>query len=179
MHAKSFTDLTVKKIPSVIPWAETQQNALDKLKELLSKATMDSLNIVDFEKPFNIHVDASDYAVGAVVSQTDEKGIEQPITFASQKLNNTQRGWSTVEKESYAAMWTLQKYRNWLFAAKIVIFCDHNPVVYLTEACSKSAKLMRWALAIQEFDVKFCYKPGKNNTAADYLSRPSPAGDSE
>jgi len=59
MHAKSFTDLTVKKIPSVIPWAETQQNALDKLKELLSKATMDSLNIVDFEKPCSIHVDAS------------------------------------------------------------------------------------------------------------------------
>ena len=60
-----------------------------------------------------------------------------------------------------------------------VIFCDHNSVVYLTEACSKSVKLMQWALAIQEFDVKFCYKPGKNNTVADYLSRPSPAGDSE
>jgi len=61
---------------------------------------------------------ASDYVVGAIVSQTDEKGIEQPITFASHKLNNTQHRWSTVEKESYAAMWALQKYRNWLLAAK-------------------------------------------------------------
>jgi len=38
---------------------------------------------------------------------------------------------------------------------------------------------MRWALAIQEFDVKFCYKPGRSNTAADYLSRPGPTVDGE
>jgi len=87
MHAKLLSDLTAKKIPSVIPCAETHENALDKLEELYCKATMNSLNIVDFEKPFNIHVDASDYAVGAVVSQTDEKGIEQPTAFTSQKLN--------------------------------------------------------------------------------------------
>ena len=87
MHAKLLSDLTAKKIPSVIPCAETHENALDKLEELYCKATMNSLNIVDFEKPFNIHVDASDYAVGAVVIQTDEKGIEQPTAFTSQKLN--------------------------------------------------------------------------------------------
>ena len=171
--------MTAKNIPFATPWGKTQQGAFDKLKELLCKATVDSLYIVDFSKPFNIHVDASDYVVGSVVSQTDDKGIERPIAFASRKLNSTQRGWSTIEKESYAAMWALQKYRNWLFAAKITIFCDHNPITYLTEASPKSAKLMRWALAIQEFDVKFCYKPGRTNTAADYLSRPSPAGDSE
>ena len=179
MHAKPLTDLTAKKVSSVIPWGKTQQDAFDKLKELLCKATMDPLYIVDFNKPYNIHVDSSDYAVGALISQTDENGIERPIAFASRKLNDTQRGWSTIEKESYGAMWALQKYRNWLFLAKITVFCDHNPVTYLTEASPKSAKLMRWALAIQEFDVTFCFKPGKINTAADYLSRPSPAGEEE
>ena len=179
MHAKPLTDLTAKRVPSLIPWGKTHDDALDKLKEFLCKATMYPLYIVDFHKPFNIHVDASNYAVGALVSQTDDNGFERPIAFASRKLNSTQRGWSTIEKELYTAMWALQKYRNWLFAAKITVFCDHNPVTYLTEASPKSAKLMRWALAIQEFDVKFCYKPGRNNTAADYLSRPGPTVDGE
>jgi len=47
-------------------------------------------------------VDASDYAVGALVSQADDNGFERPISFASRKLNSTQRGWSTIEKESFA-----------------------------------------------------------------------------
>ena len=115
MHAKPLSDLTAKKVPSVIPWGKTQQDGFDKLKELLCKATMDPLYIVDFNKPYNIHVDSSDYAVGALISQTDDNGIERPIAFASRKLNVTQHGWSTIEKESYAAMWALQKYRNWLF----------------------------------------------------------------
>jgi len=68
-------------------------------------------------------------------------------------------------------------YRNWLFGADVVVYSDHNPVTYLTEASPKSANLMWRALAIQEFNVKFCYKPGNRNTAADCLCRPSPAED--
>ena len=55
--------------------------------------------------------------VGAVVSQSDENGDEKPIAFASKKLNSTQQGWSTIEKESYAAMWALQKIQ------KLDIWC--------------------------------------------------------
>jgi len=124
-------------------------------------------------------VDASDYAVGMVISQTDDHGNEKPVAFASKKLNKTQRGWSTIEKESFAAMWALQRYRHWLFLADIVIHSDHNPITYLTEASPKSPKLMRWALAIQGYNVKFSYKPGKKNVAADCLSRPGPAKDEE
>ena len=61
--------------------------------------------------------------------------------------------------------------------ADIVIHSDHNPITYLTEASPKSPKLMRWALAIQGYNVKFSYKPGKKNVAADCLSRPGPAKD--
>jgi len=74
-------------------------------------------------------------------------------------------------------MWALQKYRHWFFEAQILIYSDHNPITYLTEASPKSPKLMIWALPIQEYNVRFCYKPGKYNTAADCLSRLDPAGD--
>ena len=59
MHAKPLTDLTAKRVHSFIPWGKTHNNALNKLKELLCKATMYRLYIVDYHKPFNIHVDAS------------------------------------------------------------------------------------------------------------------------
>ena len=95
---------------------------------------MNPLNIVDFSKPYNIHVDTSNYIVGAVVSQSGENGGEKPIAFVSKKLNSTQQGWSAIEKESYAAMRALQKFRNWIFGAEVVVHSDHNPITYLTEA---------------------------------------------
>ena len=66
-----------------------------------------------------------------------------------------------MEKEAYAGLWSLQKYRGWVFGAADTVHSDHNPLTYLTESAPKSAKLMRWALALQEFNVTFKYKPGK------------------
>ena len=160
----------------MIPWGTPQQIAFDKLKQLLINAVEKPLQIIDPAKPYHIHVDASDYPVGAVLGQPGDQGSEQPIAFASKKLNATQRNWATVEKETFAILWSLQKYRHWLFGADIIVYSDHNPVTYLTEAASKSAKVMRWALAIQEYNVKFVYKAGRTNVAADCLSRLVPAG---
>ena len=173
-HAKALTDLTAKRIPNKIPWREAQQKAFDKLKTLLCEATEKPLSIVDFNKPFNLFVDASDYAIAGILTQTDDQGKEKPIAFASHKLSDTQKAWATVEKEAYAALWSLQKYRSWVFGAAVTVHSDHNPLTYLTDSAPKSAKLMRWALALQEFNVTFKYKPGKNNVAADCLSRLGP-----
>ena len=173
-HAKALTDLTAKRIPNKIPWREAQQKAFDKLKTLLCEATEKPLSIVDFNKPFNLFVDASDYAIAGILTQTDDQGKEKPIAFASHKLSDTQKAWATVEKEAYAALWSLQKYRSWVFGAADTVHSDHNPLTYLTDSAPKSAKLMRWALALQEFNVTFKYKPGKNNVAADCLSRLGP-----
>ena len=64
---------------------------MDKLKELLRKAVDTPLQIIDFTKPFHLHVDASsDYAVGAILSQINAQGVDQPIAFASKKLDGTQ-----------------------------------------------------------------------------------------
>ena len=82
-----------------------------------------------------------------------------------------QCAWSTIEREAYAALMALQKYRNWIFESEVTVHSDHNPLLYLTESVPKSAKLMRWALALQEFSVTFKYRAGPNNVAADCLSR--------
>ena len=84
----------------------------------------------------------------------------------------TQKAWSTIEKEAYAAIWALQKFRNWIFGQPTtVIYSDHNPLTYITESSTKSAKLMRWLLSLQSYNVTFKYKEGRKNVVADCLSR--------
>jgi len=137
----------------------------------LCKATTEPLYVIDFTKPFNLFVNASGYSTRAVLTQTSDDGIELPVAFSSTKLSPTQSKWSTIEREAYAALVALQKYRNWIFGSKVTVHSDHNPLLYLTESAHKSSKLMRWALGLQEFSVTFKYRSGKNNAAADCLSR--------
>lgn len=66
-----------------------------------------------------------------------------------------------MENEAYAALIMLQKFRSLVWGTKVTIHLDHNPLTYLTESVPKSAKLVRWALALQEFDVDICYYAGK------------------
>ena len=91
--------------------------------------------------------------------------------FISQKLTDTQRRWATIEKEAYAIVWALTKLKEVIIDSKIHIFTYHNSLTYLTESMSKSAKLVRWSLALQTFDVDVKYTKGKLNVVADCLSR--------
>ena len=59
----------------------------------------------------------------------------------------------------------------YIICSKNHIFTDHNPLTYLTESMSKSAKQVRWSLALQTFDVDAKYTKGKLNVAADCLSK--------
>ena len=78
---------------------------------------------------------------------------------------------STIEREAYAALVALRKYRNWIFGSRVTVHSDHNPLLCITESAPKSAKLMRWSLSLAEFEVTFKYRAGKSNVAADFLSR--------
>jgi hypothetical protein len=93
-------------------------------------------------KPFVIYVDASNFAVGACMTQVSEEG-ERPVAFASCKFNNTQERWAIIHKETYAALWALQKFKQWIFGKNVIVYSDHNPITFLTETAPKSAKLMR------------------------------------
>jgi len=163
--AKCLTDLTCKAVPNKLPWRDEHQQAFDTLKRLLCEAVTNPLYIVDFNSAFNLSVDASGYAVACILSQTDECGNEKPIALGSQKLTDAQaKAWSTIEKEAFAVIWALNKYRCWLFCSPTVhIYSDHNPLLYITESAAKSSKLTRWALALAEFHISFHYRPGALN----------------
>lgn len=169
--ARILTDLTHKHMPNKVRWEVKHQQALDKLKSDLQEAVKHPLHSVDFGKDFGLLVDASATAVGCCLIQWNDDGSEKPISFSSTKLSPTQSRWATIEREAFAVISGLKKYRSWIFRAKVIVFSDHNPLTYLTEAAPKSAKLARWALALQEFNLEFRYRAGNKNAAADFLSR--------
>jgi hypothetical protein len=90
-----------------------------KIKELLSKEVL--LTYPNFNEPFDVHTDASDLQLGAVISQ---KGV--PIAFYSRKLNKVQRNYTTTERELLAIVETLKEYRNILLGQQIKVYTDHK-----------------------------------------------------
>jgi len=119
--AKPLTHLTGKRIPSRIPWGQEERQVFVELKAKSCQAANESLQIINFLKPFSIHVDASDYAVAGILTQPDEDGTQRPVEFISSKLNPTQTKWSTIEKETYATIWALKKFRKWIFGKPVVV----------------------------------------------------------
>jgi len=73
------------------------------------------------------YVDASSYAVAGYVVQCDDAGDDHPVAFFSSKLSASERNWSTTEREAYAALLTVKKYREWLFGSKIIFTATTIP----------------------------------------------------
>jgi len=105
------------------------------------------------------------------VSQVDAKGeIEHPIAYFSQKLTTTEQRWSTIEREAYAVVASLEKFHNLIYGSVIVVFSDHNPLSYIVDSVSNSAKLTRWSLALQEYNLVFRYDKAAHNIVADCVA---------
>ena len=68
-------------------------------------------------------------------------------------------------------MFALRKFRIFVFGTEVTVFSDFNPLMYLRECAPKSAKLTRWAIGLQEFNISWLFRPGHKNQAADCLSR--------
>lgn len=136
-------------------------NVKNQLKEAIS------LNQPDYNKTFDLTTDASNDAIGAVLSQDNK-----PLTFISRVLSKTEARYATNEKEMLAIVWALKKLRNYLYGVKnIRIFTDHQPLTFALSDKNPNAKLRRWRSLIEEYAPEILYKPGKENVVADALSR--------
>ena len=166
--AAPLTDMTKGCAPSRFVMNEEQLKSFNLLKDVLSSDEV--LVAPNYSKPFKIYSDASDHSVGACLTQ-EYNGFDRPIAFVSSKFSDTQKRWSTIEKESFAIIFALRKFDCIVFGHRVEVYSDHNPLHYLASGIPKSAKLTRWALALQRYDLKISHYAGKLNRAADFLSR--------
>lgn len=142
--------------------------AFETCKNLLTNDPI--LQHPDFTKPFILTTDASNFALGAILSQ-GTIGSDKPICFASRTLSETESRYSTIEKELLAIVWATKYFRPYLFGRKFQIVTDHKPLTWIMNLKEPNSKLVRWRLKLEEFDYEVVYKKGKWNTNADALSR--------
>ena len=127
----------------------------------------------NFDLPFKLSVDASNFGVGAVLSQDDENGVEHPVSFYSKKLNQHERAYSTIEKEALALITSLQHFEIYLKNGRfpVNVKTDHNPLVFINKMKNNNQRLLRWSFFLQEYDLVITHIKGKDNVVADCLSR--------
>ncbi|GBN26413.1 Retrovirus-related Pol polyprotein from transposon 297 [Araneus ventricosus] len=164
-----LTDLTKRKVLNILPWSIEVEEAFVKIKDELIR--MPTLHTPDISRPFWLYTDASATAIGACLAQHDDVGKELAIAFFSKKLTPTQMKWSTSEIEAFCVLEALKKFDTWVFGGKILVLSDHNPLTYLTNSAPRGAKLSRWALALQRYNLTVSYRKGIQHGNADALSR--------
>ncbi|GJW95689.1 reverse transcriptase domain-containing protein [Tanacetum coccineum] len=142
--------------------------AFQTLKKKLTEAPI--LIAPNWDQPFELMCDASDYAIGAVLGQRIEKHF-RPIHYASKTMTEAETNYTTTEKEMLAVVYAFEKFRSYLIMNKSVVYTDHSALKYLFNKKDAKARLLRWVLLLQEFDFKVIDTKGAENYAADHLSR--------
>ena len=156
-----LTRLTSKNVP--FKWTEIEQKAFDEIKRKITKDTM--LTYPDFNKPFDVHTDASDKQIGAVISQNGK-----PVAHFSRTLNSAQKNYTVTDKELLSIVEVLKEYRPILYGHTVRVYTDHKNLTH-SNTQTVSQRIMRWRLVIEEFGIELIYIKGEHNVAADALSR--------
>ncbi|GJT94710.1 reverse transcriptase domain-containing protein [Tanacetum coccineum] len=171
--ARPMTHLLEKETPFV--FSEECVDSFNTLKRRLTEAPI--LIAPDWDLPFELMCDASDFAIGAVLGQRKNKHF-QPIHYASKTMNEAQTHYTTTEKELLAVVYAFEKFRSYLVMSKSIVYTDHSAIKYLFAKKDAKARLMRWILLLQEFDIEIRDKKGAENLAAQSFKTENPHQDS-
>ena len=166
--AAPLSDLTKKGLPESARCENAQEKAFVTLRENLVRRPI--LRLPDHSKTFILRTDASNCGLGAALMQEHE-GRFFPIAYGSKKLTSAERKYSTNEKECLAIVWGVSKFRLYPAGKPFVLQTDHQPLTFLKNAKFRNDRIMRWTLALQEYDYTVKNIRGKDNVVPDYLSR--------
>nr|GEX00019.1 reverse transcriptase domain-containing protein [Tanacetum cinerariifolium] len=164
--ARPMTHLLEKETPFV--FSKDCIDAFETLKKNLTKASI--LVVPDWNLPFELMCDASDFAFGAVLGQRKTKHF-QPIHYASKIMTEAQINYTTTEEEMLVVVYAFEKFRPYLVLSRSIMYTDHSALKYLLSKQDAKPRLIRWALLLQEFDIIIRDKKGMKNLMADHLSR--------
>src|SRR3954470_16983390 len=123
------------------------------------------------EEPFMIECDASEGALGAILSQKQEDKWRL-VAFLSKALNPTERNYKIYNKELLAIITTFDKWRQYLIGSKeIEVFTYHQNLTYFRKLQKLNRRQARWVMEIAQFNFVLKHQPGHLNSKVDLLSR--------
>ena len=164
--AKPLTNLTQQNVP--FHWSEEAGRAFELLRERLITAPVLAFPRVNL--PYILDTDASDDAIGAVLSQLQD-GQEVVIAYYSKKFDKTERNYCTTKRELYGVFLSVMHFKSYLFNVPFTIRVDHKALEWLHRFKDLQGTMGRWLLHLQHFNYSIQYRPGKVHLNADALSR--------
>lgn len=160
--ALALTDLLKKE--KKWDWSAECQLAFNELKQAVSTSPV--LALPDVMKPFEVHTDASKFALGGVLMQEGH-----PVAYESRKFNDAERRYTTNEKEMLAVVHCLLVWRHYLLGSRFVVRTDNTVVSHFFTQQKLNERQARWQEKLAEFSFVIEHRSGVSNRAADALSR--------
>ena len=150
-------------------WTPSTDSTFQQLKQWICKTLLKTtLAYYDRSQPLSIQTDASEYGLGTALLQNN-----RPIAFASKTLTDVEPGYANIENKCLSVVFGLEKFHTYIYGRQITVFHDHKPFEMITKKPIHAAppRLQRMILQLQKYDYMLIYKPGKEMTLADRLSR--------
>jgi hypothetical protein len=166
-YAKIATPLTnLLRKDQPFEWKAEQEEAFIALKKALM--TTPVLSIFNPHRPIEVHTDASNFAIGAVLLQDGH-----PVAYESRKLSSAEVNYPVHEKEHLSIVYALTKWRTYLHGTKdpFTVITDHQSLKYLETQGTLSSRQARWGEKLAEFNFDIRYKRGRLHVAPDAISR--------
>ena len=169
--SKPLTEWTSKPGKTLLKWTKEMDDAFEILqKDLQKELELAYPDYSDTAEPLQLWVDASNVGAGATLTQL--QGEETRIIYhGSMTFSAAQRSYSTIERELAALRWGVKSLRSFLYGVHFVLRTDHQPLQYLHNMKLIDGRLARTMEDLADFDFEIRYTPGKDNQAADALSR--------
>ena len=171
LSSSSSRESTVSQ-NSVFCWDNHCDSAFKLLKSKLCSAPILTFPDTSLGAPmFLLDTDASDLAIGAVLSQPGIDGKERVIAYGSRSLSKSERNYCTTRKEMLALVYFTKFFRHYLLGRKFVVRTDHQSLKWLQNFKDAEGQVARWQEFLQEYDFECIHRPGKQHSNADALSR--------
>lgn len=164
---------STKKNAPPFKWSEAAEKAFTDLKSALVSSPV--LSCPDFEKPFSVHCDASNYGIAGTLTQVSDDGVEHPIAYASRSLNKAERNYSVTEREALAVVYAVEHFRPYLEGDKpFKVVTDHSSLKWFFNLSNPTGRLARWGCRLSPYEFVIEHRKGKDNVVPDALSRTVP-----
>jgi hypothetical protein len=165
--AASLTNLLFKN--AKFEWLDKHEHAFQSLKYALTHAPI--LRPFDPSLPCTVDLDASDFAVGAILMQGTGPEDFRPVAFESKRLNHAERNYSAREREQLSLVHATHKWRHYLLGQPVTVRTDHRPLLFPLRLEFMKSRHHRWEEQLNQFNRKLTYREGRLNTVPDALSR--------
>nr|GEV87031.1 reverse transcriptase domain-containing protein [Tanacetum cinerariifolium] len=137
--ARPMTRLLEKDTPFI--FSQECVDAFHTLKRKLTEAPI--LIALNWDMPFELMYDASDFAIGAVLGKRQDKHF-RPIHYASKTMTDVESNYTTTEKEMFAVVYAFKKFWSYWILNKSIVYTNHSALKYLFEKKYSKARLLRW-----------------------------------